>query len=56
MPGWKETTFGVRKFEQLPMSAQKYLKRVEALTGVPIALISTGFERDDTILIKHPLN
>ena len=46
----------VRKFEQLPMSAQSYLKRVEALTGVPIALISTGFERDDTILMQHPLN
>ena len=56
LAGWKESVFGIRKFEQLPMNAQSYLKRVEALTGVPIALVSTGFERDDTILMQHPLN
>ncbi|MFN3630991.1 MAG: adenylosuccinate synthetase, partial [Casimicrobiaceae bacterium] len=54
-PGWKESVFGIRRFEQLPMNAQSYLKRIEALTGVPIALVSTGFERDDTILLQHPL-
>ncbi len=56
LPGWKETIFGIRRFEQLPMNAQSYLKRIEALTGVPIALVSTGYERDDTILLQHPLN
>lgn len=35
---------------------RSHLKRVEALTGVPMALVSTGFERDDTILMQHPLN
>ncbi|MCS6995688.1 MAG: adenylosuccinate synthase [Casimicrobiaceae bacterium] len=54
-PGWKESVFGIRRFEQLPMNAQSYLKRIEALTGVPIALVSTGYERDDTILLQHPL-
>ncbi len=38
------------------LSEREPLKRVEALTGVPIALVSTGFERDDTILMQHPLN
>ncbi|MGQ0442590.1 MAG: adenylosuccinate synthase [Methylophilaceae bacterium] len=54
--GWSETTFGVKDWDGLPKNAQNYLKRLEALCGVPIAIISTGPERDETIVIEHPQN
>ncbi|MET0988373.1 MAG: adenylosuccinate synthase [Steroidobacteraceae bacterium] len=53
-PGWKESTVGVRSFDALPGNAQRYLKRLEALVGAPIAIISTGPDRLDTIVLKHP--
>jgi adenylosuccinate synthase len=52
--GWSESTFGIKTWDGLPTNAQKYLKRLEALCGVPIAIISTGPERDETIVIEHP--
>jgi adenylosuccinate synthase len=54
MPGWRESTVGVKAHEGLPRAAREYLARIEALTGVPIALISTGPERDETIVLSHP--
>lgn len=54
LSGWQETTFGVKTWEGLPKNAQNYLKRLEALCGVPIAIVSTGPERDETIVIQHP--
>ncbi len=54
MPGWKESTLGVRSFDKLPANAQKYLKRLEALTETRVDLISTGAEREDTIILRHP--
>ncbi|MFO1309187.1 MAG: adenylosuccinate synthase [Burkholderiales bacterium] len=54
MPGWHESTVGAKSLDALPASARAYLKRVEALTGVPIAMVSTGPDRDETILIRHP--
>jgi len=53
-PGWKESTVGVRRFDKLPANAQKYLKKLEDLTEARIDLISTGAERDDTIILRHP--
>ena len=53
-PGWKESTVGIKSFDQLPANAQKYLRRLEALVGAPVAIISTGAERDETIVLKHP--
>ena len=53
-PGWSETTFGVKKFEELPVNAQNYLKRIEEFCGAPIAIISTGPDREETIVLKHP--
>ena len=53
-PGWKESTVGARSFDALPDNAQRYLKRLEALGGAPIAIISTGPDRLDTIVLKHP--
>ena len=52
--GWKESTVGVKTFDGLPKAAQSYLMRLEALVGAPVAIISTGPERDETIVLKHP--
>lgn len=54
MPGWKESTFGVTDFEKLPLNAQRYVKRLEELSGVKIAILSTGPERNQTIFIEDP--
>ncbi|MDQ3025449.1 MAG: adenylosuccinate synthase [Pseudomonadota bacterium] len=53
-PGWTESTVGVKAFDKLPGNAQRYLKRLEALVGAPIALISTGPDREETIVLRHP--
>ncbi len=54
MQGWMESTVGLKSFAALPGAARAYLARIEALTGVPIDLISTGPERDETIVLRHP--
>ena len=54
MPGWKETTVGVRKYNELPANARAYLKRIEEITETPIDIVSTGPDRDDTIVLRHP--
>ena len=50
MPGWSSPTKGVRRFEELPAAARRYIARLEEVSGVRAALVSTGSERDDTIL------
>jgi adenylosuccinate synthase len=50
MPGWSEPTRGIRAFDELPVEARNYLARLEQVTGVPAAIISTGSDRDDTII------
>jgi adenylosuccinate synthase len=52
--GWTESTFGVQRWSDLPEAAQKYLGHLSELAGVPIDLISTGPERDQTIVLRHP--
>ncbi|MEM1382215.1 MAG: adenylosuccinate synthase [Pseudomonadota bacterium] len=54
MPGWSESTFGARRWLDLPAEAIKYIKRVEELIECPVALLSTSPERDDTILVTDP--
>ena len=54
MPGWSETTFGVTDYEKLPQAAKNYIARLEALTGVPVDIISTGPDRNETIVMRHP--
>jgi adenylosuccinate synthase len=56
MPGWKESTYGVKHWEELPTNARAYIKRIEALVNVPVDMISTSPEREDTIILKHPFN
>ena len=55
MPGWSESTVGVTKFEELPENAKKYIRRLEELAGVPVAIISTGPEREQTIMLIDPM-
>ena len=50
LPGWTTPTSGVRTFSALPANAQAYVRRLEEVTGVPCALVSTGSDRDDTII------
>ena len=54
-PGWKESTYGVKTFDDLPKNAQAYLRRLEVLVGAPIAIISTGPDRSETIILENPL-
>jgi adenylosuccinate synthase len=54
LPGWSESTVGLTRLSELPRTAQAYLKRIEAICGVPIDLISTGADRDQTIVRRHP--
>ena len=52
--GWSETTAGVTRWDDLPARARQYLLRVQELIGVPIDMVSTGPDRDHTIVIRHP--
>jgi adenylosuccinate synthase len=52
-PGWSETTVGVTQYEQLPANARKYLERLAEVCGAPIDMISTGPDRDQTIVLRH---
>jgi adenylosuccinate synthase len=56
MPGWKESTVGVRREADLPQNARNYLARIAEITGTPIDIISTGPDRADTIVLRHPLD
>jgi len=52
--GWQESTVGVTRFEDLPAKARDYLARMEELAGVPVDIISTGPDREQTIIKQHP--
>ena len=54
MPGWTDSTVGVTDYDKLPAAAQNYLERIESITGVPVAVISTSPDRDHTILRHKP--
>ncbi|RJS93797.1 adenylosuccinate synthase [Salinisphaera sp. Q1T1-3] len=55
MPGWSESTSGVRDYNKLPANARAYLDRLAEIVGVPIDIVSTGPDRADTIVLRHPL-
>ena len=54
MEGWSETTVGLKQFEQLPQAARNYLRRIEEICEAPLAMISTGPGREETIVVRHP--
>ena len=53
LPGWQATTTHCKNFFDLPANAQAYLKRIEQLTGVPVDIVSTGPDRDETIILRN---
>ena len=54
MPGWKCSTVGTRNVDDLPAKALAYLRRLEECVGVPIDIVSTGPDRDQTVVLRHP--
>ena len=56
LPGWSESTSGITDFARLPENARRYLARIEQLAGVPIDIVSTGPDRGETIVLRHPFS
>ena len=56
LPGWKASTVGIRRYEDLPPAARAYLERIEAAVGVPVDLVSTGPERAENVVLRHPFS
>jgi adenylosuccinate synthase len=54
MPGWQESTSGLTEYDQLPEAARNYVKELEKQIGVPISMISTGPDREETIILANP--
>jgi len=54
LPGWQESTVGARSYDDLPQNAKDYLKKVEELTERPIDIVSTGPDRKETVVLRHP--
>jgi adenylosuccinate synthase len=54
LPGWTESTVGAKSMDALPANARAYVKRIEELVGVPIDMVSTGPDREETIVLRHP--
>lgn len=54
MPGWTESTAGITDFQQLPENARNYIRRIEQLVGVKVSILSTGPDRDETIILEDP--
>jgi adenylosuccinate synthase len=56
LPGWKSSTYGIKRYADLPEAARKYLKRMEEVTGAEVAIISTGPDRDHTMVLRNPFD
>jgi len=56
LPGWQASTAGLRSLAELPAAANGYLARLEEICGVPVTLVSTGPDRDETIVKRHPFD
>ncbi len=54
MPGWTASTVGVKRYEDLPVQARNYLERIAKICEVPVDMVSTGPDRDETIVLRHP--
>ncbi len=56
LAGWGESTLGAKSLNDLPANARYYLQRIEQTTGVKIDIISTGADREETIIFRHPFD
>ena len=54
MPGWSESTLGIQRYQDLPANARAYLERIAQVCQVPVDMVSTGPDRDETIVLRHP--
>jgi len=54
LPGWRDCTVGITEFDKLPVNARRYLERMAEVCGVAIDMVSTGPDRNETILLRHP--
>jgi adenylosuccinate synthase len=54
LPGWKQSTVGITRYEDLPDNARSYIERLQVLVGIPITIVSTGPDRDQTIVLQNP--
>ena len=56
MPGWNTSTIGTSSFDSLPIEAQNYIRKIEELSDLPVDILSTGPDRDETLILKHPFD
>ncbi|MEC9363822.1 adenylosuccinate synthase [Sinimarinibacterium flocculans] len=56
LPGWKSNTYGVKRFDDLPENARRYLRRLEEVAGAEIAIVSTGPDREHTMVLRNPFD
>jgi adenylosuccinate synthase len=56
MPGWSGSTVGVKRYDDLPVQARNYLQRIAQICEVPVDMVSTGPDRDETIVLRHPFD
>ncbi|MGQ0428779.1 MAG: adenylosuccinate synthase [Gammaproteobacteria bacterium] len=56
MPGWRAPTVGLKSLAELPAAARAYLARLEEVSGVPVTIVSTGPDREQTIVTRHPFD
>jgi adenylosuccinate synthase len=54
VPGWSESTLGAKTLEELPQAARDYITKIEQVVGAPVDIISTGPDRVETIVLRHP--
>ena len=54
VPGWSQSTIGAKSLEELPQAARDYIKTVESAIGAPVDIVSTGPDRIETIVLRHP--
>jgi len=56
MPGWNSSTIGTRSFSELPIEAQNYIRKIEELSQLPVDILSTGPDRDETLILQNPFD
>jgi len=54
LPGWPESTIGTQSLDELPPNARNYLRKIEELCGAPVDVVSTGPDRTQTVVLRHP--
>ena len=56
LPGWSESTVGLKRMDDLPANALAYIERLQSLVGAPIDIVSTGPDREETIVLRNPFD